>query len=95
MGEVSLRDRFPRLFELSLFQYLSVFDMCQLGWGEAGQAWSWRRRLFAWEEEVVGELILLLQSVSLRVDKTDTWHWKLETSHVFPSEVLIKCNLRI
>ena len=31
MGEVSLRDSFPRLFDLSLFQDLSVFDMCQLG----------------------------------------------------------------
>jgi len=33
MAEVSIRDRFPRLFDLSLFQDLSVFDMCQLGWG--------------------------------------------------------------
>jgi len=31
----------------------------------------------------VGELILLLQSVSLQVDSTDTWLWKLKTSHVF------------
>jgi len=38
VGEVSLRDRFPRLFDLSLFKDLSVFDMCQLGWG-------WRVRL--------------------------------------------------
>ena len=83
VGEVSLRDRFPRLFDLSLFKDLSVFDMCQLGWGVEGQAWSWRRRLLAWEEEAVGELILLLQSVSLQVDSTDTWRWKLEISHVF------------
>jgi len=72
VGEVSLRVRFPRLFDLSLSQEVSVFDMCLLGWGVEGQAWSWRRRLFTWEEELVGELILLLQSVSLQVDKTDT-----------------------
>jgi len=83
VGEVSLRDRFPRLFDLSLFKDLSVFDMCQLGWGVEGQAWSWRRRLRAWEEEAVGELTLLLQNVSLQVDSTDTWCWKLETSHIF------------
>jgi len=40
-------------------------------------------RLFAWEEEGVRDLIFLLQNVSLQVDKIDTWHWKLETSHVF------------
>jgi len=72
LGEVSLRVRFPRLFDLSLFQDVSMFDLCQLGWGVEGQAWSWRRRLFAWEEKVVGELIFLLPSVSLQVDKTDT-----------------------
>jgi len=47
VGEVSLRDRFPRLFELSLFKDMSVFDMCHLGWGVEGRAWSWRTRLFA------------------------------------------------
>ena len=46
-----------------------MFDMCQLGWGVEGQAWSWQRRLFAWEEEMVGKLILLLHSVSLQA------HW--------------------
>jgi len=33
----------------------------------------------AWEEEVLGELIILLQNVSLQVDSADTWRWKLET----------------
>ena len=83
LAEVSLRDRFPRLFDLSLFQDLSVFDMCQLGWGVEGQAWSWRRRLFVWEEEGMRDLTFLLQSVSLQVYKIDTWHWKSETSQVF------------
>jgi len=31
----------------------------------------------------VGELILLLHSVCLQVDKIDRWQWHLETSHVF------------
>jgi hypothetical protein len=60
-----------------------VYDMCQLGWGVDGEAWRWRRRLFAWEEELVGELILLLQNVILQVDMDDKWLWTLESSHVF------------
>jgi len=40
----------------------------------------WRRRLFAWEEELVGELILLLQNMTLQVNKDDKWLWTLETS---------------
>jgi len=59
------------LFDLSVFKGESVFDMFQLGWGEEGEAW--RRRLFAWEEELVRELILLLHNVTLHVDKDDRW----------------------
>jgi len=62
---------------------MSVFDMCQLGWGVDGEAWRWKRRLFAWEEELVGELSVLLQNVFFQVDKDDKWRWTLEPSHAF------------
>jgi len=60
-----------------------VLDMSQLGWGEGGEAWRWRRRLFVWEEEIVGELILLLAHVTLQVTKEDKWLWTLENSSTF------------
>jgi len=63
--------RFSRLFDLSVFKVESVFDMCRLGWGEGGDAWRWRKQLFVWEEEMLGELTLLLQSVNLQVDRED------------------------
>jgi len=64
-GGVSFSVRFSRLFELSVFKGELVLVMSQLGWGEGGEAWRWRRRLFAWEEELVGEFILLLADVTL------------------------------
>ena len=73
MGEESLRDRFSRLYELSLLKGESVAAMRALGWGVEGEAWRWRRRLFVWEEESVGELRLLLQNVSLQVNREDKW----------------------
>jgi hypothetical protein len=51
--------------------------------GEEGAAWSWRRRLFVWEEELLGELRLLLESVSLQVDRVDRRLWRFETSSVY------------
>jgi len=83
VGGVSFRDRFSRLFELSMFKGESVFDMCLLGWDNEGEAWRWRRRLFAWEEEIVKELRLLLQNVTLQVDREDRWLWSLESSFVY------------
>ncbi|KEH22028.1 hypothetical protein MTR_7g029185 [Medicago truncatula] len=60
------------------------FFICiSLGGGENDEVWKWRRRLFAWEEEVVGELRLLLQTVTLEVNKEDMWLWNLETSNAF------------
>jgi len=82
-GGVSFRVRFSRLFNLSVFKEESVFEMSQLGWGEGGEAWRWRRRLFVWEEEMVGELILLLGNVSLQVTREDKWLWSLEDSKAF------------
>lgn len=39
--------------------------------------------MFSWEEELVGELMLLLYNVTLQVDKDDKWLWALKTSHAF------------
>ena len=35
--------------------------------------------LFVWEEEMVGELCLLLQNVTLQVDTEDSWRWNLDS----------------
>jgi len=47
VGGVALRERFSRLFDLSLLKEVSVFGMCQLGWGKGGEVWKWRQGLFA------------------------------------------------
>ena len=39
--------------------------------------------MFAWKEELVGEIRLLLQSVTLQVDRVDRRLWRLETSVVY------------
>ena len=75
LGEASLSFRFKRLYDLTVFKGESVFELSQLGWGEEGGAWRWRQRLLAWEEKSVGELILLLQNVTLQVNKVDRWLW--------------------
>jgi len=36
LWRISFRVRFSRLYDLSMFKELSIFDMCQLGWGEEG-----------------------------------------------------------
>ena len=43
VGRVLFRNRFSRLFDLSVFKGESVFDMYSRGWGLGGDAWSWRR----------------------------------------------------
>ena len=82
-GGIAFRDRYNRLFELSLLKEETIFGMFSLGWGIEHDAWRWRRRLFAWEEELVGELRLLLHNVSLQVDWVDRRVWRLETSSVY------------
>ena len=58
VGAVPLRDRFRRLFDLSVYKEKTVVEMCLLGWGEGGDAWGWWRRLLAWEEDLMKEIYL-------------------------------------
>ena len=73
LGDVPLRVRYPRLYELPENKLLIVAHMYALGWDEGGEAWKWRRRLWAWEEELVEECRTLLLTVSLQVNINDIW----------------------
>ena len=57
--------RFSRLFELAVNKSSSVAHMSSFGWKDEGAAWKWRRRLWACEEEMSGECVTLVHSVSL------------------------------
>jgi len=57
--------QFPRLFDLTLDKGVSVREMVERGWAVGGGAWYWRRRLMAWEEEVVRECVTLLADIVL------------------------------
>lgn len=67
VGEVPLLVQFCRLFDLSENKWLNVAQMFDLGWDEGGEAWKWRWRLNAWEEESLVECRLLLLIVMLQV----------------------------
>jgi len=76
VGTVSLMEIFRRLYDLSIHKDLSAGEMHALGWGEDGEAWRWRRRLLAWEEELVVEIRNLLTNVTLQDTEPDVWLWR-------------------
>ncbi|MCI37743.1 DNA-directed RNA polymerase, partial [Trifolium medium] len=59
LGGVPLSVRYRRLFDLSLNRFSTVEVMRDLGCGDGGAAWSWRRQLWAWEEELLEEYVAL------------------------------------
>ncbi|GAU17363.1 hypothetical protein TSUD_232390 [Trifolium subterraneum] len=74
---------FSRLFDLAENKFITVADMHGLGWGVDGEAWKWRRRLRAWEEELVLDCVERLSNVVLQVNVHDRWVWKLHPSHCY------------
>ena len=74
-GDIPLKVRFGRLFDLSLNKSITVKDMFVHGWGEDGDAWQWRRGLRVWEEELLAECRVLLANVSLQPLSFDVWQW--------------------
>jgi len=57
-----------------------VADMTSLRWEEGGAAWQWRHRMWAWEEEMLGEGRILLFGISLHNNSTNHWQWRLDPS---------------
>ena len=51
------------------------------GWEDGGEAWGWRRRLHAWEEESVTKCSILLHDVVLQAHIHDKWRWLLDPAH--------------
>ena len=65
MGGSPLSVCFPRLFSLAKNKGVTVREMARRGWIDGGDAWMWRKRLLAWEEELVIESSALLSPIVL------------------------------
>jgi hypothetical protein len=63
------------LFDLASDKLCTVSDMYHRGWDEGGDAWGWRRRLWAWEETLLGECRDLLANVFVQPNVSDRWQW--------------------
>ena len=57
--EGTLKSKCMHLFYLSINKMATKSNMFLLGWGDGGNAWRWRRRLWAWEEELISECCVL------------------------------------
>jgi len=75
IGGVPLSVRFPRLFDLSENKTITMANLFSLGRMQDGEGWSWRRRLWAWEEDLVEECRALLFDVFLVPNVSDKWVW--------------------
>ena len=78
VGGAPLRVQFPRLFDLIIDKEATVREMAERGWAIGGGAWVWRRRLLAWEEEIVVDCVGLLADFVLQEHTIDRWQWILD-----------------
>ncbi|GAU24262.1 hypothetical protein TSUD_48500 [Trifolium subterraneum] len=74
---------FGRLYDLADNKHISVADMFEAGWALNGNGWKWRRRLFAWEEDLVAQCVGVLDNFVLQGDATDRWVWNLHPSQSY------------
>ena len=78
VGEAPLCRRFARLFDLTTNKLSTVADMLDCSGEDGGAVWSWRRRLWVWEEELVEECMILLTNIVLQTNVSDKWQWELD-----------------
>jgi hypothetical protein len=81
LGPISLCEKFPRLFSISLQKEASVASLWNpndvRGWN-----FNWHHRMFVWELALLDELFLLLQTVILSTEE-DSWGWRPEQGSEF------------
>jgi hypothetical protein len=82
VGEALLAVVYPRLYSLSNHKENNVADFL-VGDGESREwAFTWRRRLFQWEEELAALLVESLGSVVFSMDE-DRWIWLINPDETF------------
>ncbi|KAF1871323.1 hypothetical protein Lal_00020115 [Lupinus albus] len=78
LGVSNLSTRYRRLFSINLLPHGNISDFGS--W--EGDTWewnfSWRRNFFTLELDIVNTFFDELKQVSLQLNKTDSWEWKLE-----------------
>jgi hypothetical protein len=82
VGDVPLRDRFPRLFSISNQKEMSVSSVRRDLNGTTCWDLSWRRRFFVWEHDLLIDLLALINPISLSND-ADSWGWLPEGAASF------------
>jgi hypothetical protein len=82
IGNVFLKDHFPRLFSVSSIKEAKVAGAGS--WVNGRWCWSiaWRRNLSVWEDELHVQLMEILLGASLSMTK-DKWVWSVEDDGVF------------
>jgi hypothetical protein len=81
VGDVALRERFPRLFSISV-QKEEVIARMWNGNGMEGWNLRWRRSLFVWELNLLNELLLLINTFRPS-EVVDRWVWRAEQDEIF------------
>ncbi|KAK2410379.1 hypothetical protein QL285_045745 [Trifolium repens] len=82
VGDLPLSVSFPRLFSLANDKEVTIGELVVVDGDRIGWNFSWRRRLFHWEEESVS--LLLAQIDHIRISNVeDRWRWNLDSEGVF------------
>jgi hypothetical protein len=91
IGEIPLKDRFPRLFSISRQKEATVAEIWDLGSDDFKWRLLWRRRLFVWEENVVEELKGVLNEATVSAE-VDCWSWRPDKNNIFHCKFNIQAN---
>jgi hypothetical protein len=82
VGVMPLSVAFPRLYSLSIHKDNVIHDFVVVDGVTQSWSFSWRRNLFRWEEDLVGELLVLLESWKISLEE-DSWWWLPSVEGVF------------
>lgn len=83
LGNFRLSESFSHLYQIAKHKGMLISAKINNNGSEETWIWSWRRRIFVWEEVLLEELISILQGISLEMSVEDSWIWTGDDSFSF------------
>jgi len=90
IGEVPLKEKFPRLYANSINKEATIREIgC---WNNESWEWNlaWRMELFDWETPQLALMMEQLLDKSLNGEREDIWEWKGENSKYYSDNYAYK-----
>ena len=94
VGEVTFKEKFQRLYEMSNQKGMMVAELGEWVGNEWKWKFEWRRALFMWELPLFDAFLQVTENIHLKQGIMDSWCWKYDVDNGYTVKEAYKAQLK-